>query len=55
MRQITQSDAPALAQLIRATGLDHNPNPERIARVSLENNHVTLVETDAEWGADWIC
>ncbi len=45
MRQITQSDAPALAQLIRATGLDDNPDPERIARVSLESNHVTLVET----------
>ncbi|MEO8393498.1 MAG: GNAT family N-acetyltransferase [Chloroflexota bacterium] len=45
MRQVTQADAPALAQLIRATGLDHNPDPERIARVSLESNHVTLIET----------
>ncbi len=48
MRRITQSDAPELAQLIYATGLDHNPDPERIARVSLENNHVTLVETAAD-------
>ena len=48
MRQVTQSDAPELAQLIRATGLDHNPDPERIARVSLENNHVTLVETTVD-------
>lgn len=48
MRQITQSDAPKLAQLIRATGLDDNPDPERIARVSLESNHVTLIETAAD-------
>ena len=48
MRQVTQTDAPALAQLIRATGLDHNPDPERIARVSLESNHATLVETAAD-------
>jgi ribosomal protein S18 acetylase RimI-like enzyme len=43
MRQAVQTDAPALAQLIRATGLDDNPDPERIARVILESNHVTLV------------
>jgi ribosomal protein S18 acetylase RimI-like enzyme len=48
MRQVTQADAPELAQLIRATGLDHNPDPERIARVSLHSNHVTLVETSAD-------
>jgi len=48
MRQITQTEAPALAQLIRATGLDHNPDPERIARVSLESNHVTLIETASD-------
>src|SRR5690348_1761671 len=48
MRQITQTEAPALAQLIRATGLDHNPDPERIARVSLESNHVILVETASD-------
>ena len=48
MRKITQTDAPKIAQLLRVTGLDHNPDAERIARVSLESNHVTLVETTAE-------
>jgi ribosomal protein S18 acetylase RimI-like enzyme len=46
MRQAVQTDAPALAQLLQATGLDDNPDPEWIARVILETNHATLVEQD---------
>jgi GNAT superfamily N-acetyltransferase len=44
MRQIIQADAPELARLIHAVWEDDNPDAERIARVILESNRVTLVE-----------
>jgi ribosomal protein S18 acetylase RimI-like enzyme len=45
MRQVTQADAPALAQLIMETGLDDTPDSEWIARVILSTSRVTVVET----------
>jgi GNAT superfamily N-acetyltransferase len=45
MRLVTPADAPGLARLIHEVW-DHNPNPERIARVSLESNHATVIEED---------
>lgn len=51
MRLVTPADAPALARLIHEVWADHNPNPERIARVSLESDHITAVE---EAGGDLI-
>ena len=42
---MTAGDAPEIANLIRAVWADHNPDPDWIARVSLESNHATLVET----------
>lgn len=48
MRRITHADAPELARLIHAVWSDYNPNPERIARVSLDSSHATFVETDGE-------
>lgn len=48
MRNLQQADAPELARLIQTIWPHNNPNIERIARVSLENNHCTLVERDGE-------
>ncbi len=48
MRQTTADDAPEIANLIQAVWADHNPNPDWIARVSLESNHATLVETQGD-------
>ena len=44
MRQGTQADAPEIARLIKTLWSDDNPDPAWIARVSLESNHVTLLE-----------
>ncbi len=46
MRKFEQEDAPGLARLIQMVWPHNNPNSGRIARVSLESNHVTLLETD---------
>jgi ribosomal protein S18 acetylase RimI-like enzyme len=48
MREVRQSDAPVLAELIGAAELDDNPDPNWIARVILESNHVTLVEESSD-------
>jgi ribosomal protein S18 acetylase RimI-like enzyme len=44
MRQARQEDAPELAQLIQACGLDDNPNDDRIASVIRSTTRITLVE-----------
>lgn len=44
MRLIVPEDAPELARLIHEVWTDHNLNPERIARVSLESDHTTVIE-----------
>lgn len=43
MRQVSHADAPGVARLIHEIWSDHNPNPDRIARVSLETNHTTVI------------
>ncbi len=48
MRPVSAGDAPEIANLIRAVWADHNPDPDWIARVSLESNHATLVETSGD-------
>ncbi len=48
MRRATAGDAPEIASLIQAVWADHNPDPAWIARVSLESNHATLVETNGD-------
>ncbi len=48
MRLATAGDAPEIASLIQAVWADHNPDPDWIARVSLESNHATLVETSGD-------
>lgn len=45
MRLAVQTDAPALAQLIRETGLDDTPNSEWIATVIGSTSRTTLLET----------
>ncbi|MCC6803816.1 MAG: GNAT family N-acetyltransferase [Anaerolineae bacterium] len=44
MRLAAPADAPGLARLIHEVWTDHNLNPERIARVSLESDHTTVIE-----------
>jgi ribosomal protein S18 acetylase RimI-like enzyme len=46
MRLVTSTDAPGIARLIHEVWPDHNPNPARIARVSLESGHTTVIEAD---------
>lgn len=46
MRNFEPEDAPGLARLIQLIWPHNNPSPGRIARVSLDNSHVTLLETD---------
>ncbi|MEP7293203.1 MAG: GNAT family N-acetyltransferase [Chloroflexota bacterium] len=50
MRQVTPEDAPELARLLQACGLDDNPNEARIARVILNTTRITLGEQGRDGG-----
>ncbi len=47
MRKLQPNDAPELARLIHMIWPDDNPDPARIARVSLDSSKLTLIEEAA--------